>query len=463
MPQKERSLYPLFDSNQGGAQPRSQVTVKANLSLPSSPRPPSRNTPYANVSRPGSPVKHVSAQSTLSPSVRLRAKVNSSAMTRKLPSTASSVVSNSYSSASKGSVISSGRNYGSTTSTPRSVSPVRPTARVTANGQLPSPSFTSRPKARSVINSSLRPHNSQSAPVSPALQPHRRALTAGTADSGTVNHEKRTRPASVSLHHAVSFSALGETSSSSVPGSPVSATSSQWSPHEHDKSPSQVGTGPKIKSKVSGLVKQTIDSLSPSSSNGGVNHRARVPSISAPHSAGIPTPEYTLYPITTASPAANPHRFATARPTPSTSNYHHYQAFPIHDDTHINYGRQNVNGIFRTADPTIVPLPPQSPPASAVSFSSRSSISKSSVSFSTETSGDSHSNVSSRLIRNNGMSPVECHSGDSGHEREDDGDDDNDGNRKVRAEAKSIRKVLKLVLSHRSMNTKQFFPPSTDR
>lgn len=61
------------------------------------------------------------------------------------------------------------------------------------------------------------------------------------------------------------------------------------------------------------------------------------------------------------------------------------------------------------------------------------------------------------------MSPVESHSGDSGHEREDDGDDDNDGNRKVRAEAKSIRKVLKLVLSHRSMNTKQFFPPSTDR
>lgn len=101
----------------------------------------------------------------------------------------------------------------------------------------------------------------------------------------------------------------------------------------------------------------------------------------------------------------------------------------------------------------MIPLPPHSPPTSAVSFSSRSSLSQSSVSYNAD-SGDSQS---SAPIRQNGGSNFhstlenlvnlaemghreENYSSDTGHE----GEMMDNTERKVKAEAKSNRKVLVL-------------------
>lgn len=385
--------------------------------------------------------------------MRPKAKVNSSATpistTRKTPSAVSSSGSPSP------------RNYGCRTTantTPRSLSPARPVSRALSGA--PSPTFQS--KARTAVKSALHSHTARSTPGTPEFRPH--SITAAASDIGPPNGA-RTRHGSVSLYHAVSFSSLRRAGTHSVSGTPGTPSPDHLLLADHDGNGSMQRTvGTKIKAKVSGLAKQANDSLFPppvNTSTRPIASRSRAPSISSntslkSSSPSSPAPQHMFFPITTATAAANPHRFATTRTSPPAHNRHHYQPFsPPLNDRHINHSQHNS---IENVDPTTIPVSPHSPPASAVSFSSRSSMSRSSVSYSANSidSGKSvpkhqngvnsvGSNFGSDLLDNllqyGGMNGrEENHSGDSGHDRETDGEADSE-ERKVKAEAKSIRKV----------------------
>lgn len=254
----------------------------------------------------------------------------------------------------------------------------------------------------------------------------------------------------MSLHHAMSFSSLHGSNSSSV-GSyspPLTPTEPMnYSEHERSHSPSI-----RIKSKVSEMVKAAGTSLSPPSSFPShpttcvAKHRARIPSVSsnASFQHSPPSQPPVFYPITTATPAANPHRFATPRPSPRKPVHLPQSSSLPRDDVCVDYGRRNG---FAKVDPANIPLPANSPPASAVSFSSRSSVSQSSPD--SVDSNDDHTHdieqlrsTLDTLIRYNEM--------------EDDlsGQDRNHligSHRTVEAEAKSIRKIADLEITNRSL------------
>ncbi|KAF5385023.1 hypothetical protein D9615_001232 [Tricholomella constricta] len=294
-----------------------------------------------------------------------------------------------------------------TSPTPRPPSPTKPVRPTTL-----SPTF--QPKARS----HLKPANSEN-----------RSRSHTTV--GRFTPELRARHGSVSLHHAVSFSSLNLSSAPtpSVDSSAHSDTEGRYSP-----SPSV-----RIKSKVSRLAKPPADSLSPPPSRVGTP-RNRAPSTSSTTSPPSATP--TFYPITTATSAANPHRYPTARSPPHPA-HHYYQS----------------SKRLPRVDPATIPLPANSPPASAVSFSSRSSVSLTAESADSHaathtTSGDNdrlRSTLHNLLMyteMNNSREDT-C-SGDSGHDRETDSELVTDA-RKVKAEAKSNRKIADLEITNRSL------------
>ena len=176
------------------------------------------------------------------------------------------------------------------------------------------------------------------------------------------------------------------------------------------------------------------------------------------------------------SPLATQMRFGSARETKHQSFQaipKAFQSFVPNDDTAIDYGAGAYTKGGARVDPAAIPLPPQSPPISAVSFSSRSSASRSSVSYETQDSGGSrstaptlHSNVngngharqgskssqprksvdglgihSEPMSRDPSMSEVEL-SDDDAHHHDADGEDEE---RKMKAAAKSNRKVCGLA------------------
>lgn len=165
---------------------------------------------------------------------------------------------------------------------------------------------------------------------------------------------------------------------------------------------------PKIKSKISRVALQQEP----------IGLRNRTPSISSALSG---PPEPTFYPITTATSAANPHRFAVR--SPPTRNFYHTFSPP----------RSEVitSSIFATKEEDH--QPPNSPPTSAVSISSRSSVSKSSLSHADSTTDSSIHPV---LFERDVSSPTEV------------ADATADGEHTVRAEAKSNRKVDDLSFIH---------------
>ena len=228
---------------------------------------------------------------------------------------------------------------------------------------------------------------------------------------------------------------------------------------------SQAGLRPiKVKSKISGLAKYSAVntgaiSPTPSISSPRLTHsRSHITSVSASHILTTKppspvSPEEQFYPITTAVRAASPYRFATTRNGPP-NNQHHYRPFLPNDDQFINYSRPTSAA---TADTTTVTLPPQSPPTSALSFSSHSS-----VSYNTETSAESLGNFSAlgsrarplpqaHRRRSSVLSAFDDHASGmipmvevpSGQEMDGETDGDSAGSaHKVKAEAKSNRKVL---------------------
>jgi hypothetical protein len=199
-------------------------------------------------------------------------------------------------------------------------SPVRPPS----PSKLPKlqASNNSTPRIRAVKSSSLRPQTAQSTPTTPIL-----------ADS-------RPRFGSVSLH-------------------PDSYSPPRADPI-FDDTLSDTGAAPRIRAKISKAAKHvSADILSLYPSKPTPSHRVRTASISSATSAPV-RPSVTPR----SSPSPPGHRF-------------NYQPFSSHDldDTITQHYR-----ITPKVDPASIPLPPNSPPISAVSFSSRSSLSRSSVS-----------------------------------------------------------------------------------
>ncbi|KAG9314118.1 hypothetical protein JVU11DRAFT_4901 [Chiua virens] len=240
-------------------------------------------------SRPASPTKH-----SLSPHTKPNATVRKPASSSTLSATKASNVSPSAS---------------------RPGSPLRP-SRALPNGS----ESNSSSKARITVRPTSRPRTSPVLSNSTGLESRQRALTTASAKLKLLPSEDRPRSGSVvALHHALSISDLNA----------YSPTFSQ--PQRSADSPLQDMERPalppiKIKSKVTGFVKSAsanpADALSrsrspPYATTRPIHTRARTPSITTSFSLNDPTPS-VFYPITTASPAANPHRYVPHRaPSPA--------------------------------------------------------------------------------------------------------------------------------------------------
>ena len=233
-------------------------------------------------------------------------------------------------------------------------------------------------------------------------------------------------------------------------------------------SPDNPSTSPpiRVKAKVSSVAKSNGFSASPTPAPPGssypsplpfatirpVESRPRTPSIADLRGFGsrppspTPTPSTvpaTVYPITMSSPAANPHRYAP-RVSPSTASARFQSLSPptSHDPGNGVHSRSSAK-----VDPAAIPLPPQSPPTSTLSFSSQSSR-DTSVSGSTAPTPNSHAH--NTIFITGGA----AHGPDQTFDVSDSPCDPNsprhslgspaantDSDRKIRAEAKTNRKV----------------------
>ncbi|PPQ63839.1 hypothetical protein CVT24_009789 [Panaeolus cyanescens] len=450
-------------SNSSSMALKPKVTVKLNYK--SSP-----NSVYASSSRPGSPSKvsatnsrlepvsptntNVSMNSHASTNFRPRAKVNSSATTRKVAAT------------------------NSATATPRAASPNKLTPRIRSTVTSP----TTGPKAPG-----FRPRTPVSTPATPELRS--RVLPSNSPND--LPEITRTRSGSSSLHHAASFSAFPARNSADSDDVSISPIPSRLQPSKSVLGLSdRDNTDPpplRIRSKVSNLAKSFTDgngntnvpTSSPPQLRPGTSPRTRTASISsnvsAPPNPTSPPPQF--YPITTSSPAANPHRFASARSPPPRTNYalpqNLYQPFNnTSDDTILRPKARITATTSAKVDPVSIPLPPHSPPASAVSFSSRSSVSRSSASVShlaepqTSSSGLSsgrlspttqQASTSTDQLRSTldtllqYTSTLDEVGRESGHDQDSDAEPEENEEHKVKAAAKSNRKIADLEITNRSL------------
>ena len=296
---------------------------------------------------------------------------------------------------------------------------------------------------------------SVSAPVTPELRARSFTTSSGSA----------------SLHHVSSFSSFQPSVKSTMSSSHRLASSKSvvgLSDRDRERAGSPVM---RIRSKVTTMAKSQSESITraitpppPLPSTRSASFHTRSPSSSHKRSPSMtlspptsPPPIHQVYPITTAVPAANPHRFTQSRPPtvriPATSTFQSLSS-PSND-------RPSRLDVVAKVDPTFIPLPPNSPPTSALSFSSKSSLSHSSTTAS-HTAGSTDSRLSPIIKQSsspqNGndaehlrstldslvMYNTSVNSGDdadSGHDRETDGEIGNNEDRKVKAEAKSNRKV----------------------
>ncbi|KAI6012421.1 hypothetical protein F5J12DRAFT_890771 [Pisolithus orientalis] len=222
----------------------------------------------------------------------------------------------------------------------------------------------------------------------------------------------------------------------------------------------------KIKSKVSNLAKLTNsnDASSSSSSPPWVTTRpvtrTRAPSLTS--SISLHTPSSSpptnpmFYPITTAAPAANPHRYNVSRPVQSPIR--NQQVYAPTQDT-----PPKKLPSFPKVDPASIPLPPHSPPISALSLSS-----KSSVSHISETNVPLAGNTNSITVGSHGRarsvdwrgaagpSPTQPNAVFPGtpvgaRKHESDVESADESERHLRAEAKTKRKIADLEITNRSL------------
>ena len=299
-----------------------------------------------------------------------------------------------------------------------------------------------------MARSTSRPGISPVQTNSGSLEPRQRALTAASAKLKFPYAEERPRSGSViALHHALSISNLNASSSPPLPQPSPSAE-----PPLIDNIP-PVLAPIKIKSKLTGFVKSTSTNAGdqasrplspPYATTRPIHTRSRAPSITT-FSLNDPPPAM-FYPITTGSPAANPHRFAPRRaPSPARP----YTSPTLSSEPHS----AKRSPLVPKVDPASVPLPPHSPPISALSLSSRSSVSRTPVSLSGEADSPSHIKRRSieRINQPNPFFPqaelkrdrsrsTERSPHDPVHRGESDAESEG-SERQLRAEAKTNRKV----------------------
>ncbi|KAH8120053.1 hypothetical protein DFH11DRAFT_1558037 [Phellopilus nigrolimitatus] len=442
-------------------QVKRKVAVSARVNYAAREHPSRSSSPTKLVRSPSpskrapTPTRRVSTQTTSTTTAppRLRAKVNSSA---NLPTGRKPAGS-----------LTPG--YGSGTSTPRAPSPVKQLDSI--HGRLspkPSPDTLSRMRSRITVNATA-----VSAPNSPRVdQPAQPTLPAAISDSALM------KPITPRVRHA-SISSMSQISSASSAraGNKLSPTPSVASCSQDSDSQSNPSIL-RIKAKVTGLAKNKPPAAPTPTSPAPLP--LQIPSVASPPSMASPnqlrqrlgrtssvsslsSKEVQFYPITTAAPAANVHRFATVRT--SSGSYRPPQSFPspLHSEQ---------KPLHAHVDPALVPLPPLSPPSSTVSFSSRSSASRSSVSsanqgtaptFSLNVNGPNDEPVDSgptngqntRINKRRPSSIVihdvahtgEAHADLSSEENSDEADEE----RTIRAEAKSNRKIADLEITNKSL------------
>ncbi|TCD65433.1 hypothetical protein EIP91_002689 [Steccherinum ochraceum] len=444
-------------------------------------------------SRPGSPTKNYGTSLSPPPILRPKAKVNSSATPQPRRPSASNIRATVSASA--------------TVTSPRAPSPFKPTQSRAERNDLSSSPALSQFKAK-VVTSSPRPRSVIGGGTSP--ESRQRALTSATGRSEppTSRRPRRgsasstlTAPLAPSIHrgHVSSPSSSSKLNPSASPNENGSPSSS-----------STPGTSAKslirVKSKISSLADSrphSPSSLPPSpllpsrplASH--INRTARVPSIS---NIKV-TPPLAPSPVVNSPPGSGPtsptsptssvsgQRYATTRETHS-SKPHIFQSFQANDDNAVSYSAYTApprKGSVIVVDPASVPLPPQSPPTSTLSFSSRSSASRSSVSYETQNSSEASRSTAptlhSRVNGVNGhisrvedrLSPPrtgveglgikimqamadETFEDDYAPERmsrrESSANEDDDGDlldKKKRAQAKSNRKIEDLEITNRSL------------
>jgi hypothetical protein len=315
-------------------------------------------------------------------------------------------------------------------------------------------------KAPSTIGAVARSQTpSASAPVTPELRT--RSFTTSSGSS--------------SLHHVASFSSFQPSVKSTVSSTSHRLASSKSVVGLSDRDREGANSpAMRIRSKVTTMAKSQSESttrtfsppLQPSTRSTSIHARSpsnshkRSPSMTS--SPTSPPPTFQIYPITTAAPAANPHRYTQLRP-PTTRNFAAASTFqsltsPQNDQPPSRSLDNNSNNILvAKVDPTFIPLPPHSPPTSSLSFSSKSSLSQHSSTSHTAGSTDSRLSPVIKQSQNGNaehlrstldtlvMYTTSVNSGDEGdsdHDRETDGEiGNNSEDRKVKAEAKSNRKV----------------------
>ncbi|KAF9454188.1 hypothetical protein P691DRAFT_754951 [Macrolepiota fuliginosa MF-IS2] len=477
-----------------------KLTPTYNDTSSATSRPSSRNSPRPT-SRPPSPTK--SFVSTSSPlATRPKAKVNSSAI-RRTPSANDT----------------------------RPPSPVKfTTGSRIRDGALSPPASTVgvglRTQAKSTVAARAKPSKSISAatsssskPKSPSPELRNRSLTA-SADTLRTNPDSRKRQGSAAavLHHTLSHSSLQAPSPSPPPTrtGPLRVAQSELGVPSRDNE--NVGISApqpiKIRSKVTILAKNNNDApplpdfLAPSTTLNAPSSRpsttrvragsvsSNVSSTNNTNTTPLPSTQSSLaYPITTATPAANPHRYAmrgspasglglrssfssssspkyTPAPQDEFRPFAKTSIFPSSPSSSANgYNGVGLGGVARVIiDPVNIPLPPQSPPISSLSISSRSSVSasasRSSVSYAHEpgSSPESPGSISLHLNqKRRDESPQSLRttldtlvayasardddiSFEEGSPRVEE-----DKERKVKAEAKSNRKIADLEITNRSL------------
>lgn len=164
-----------------------------------------------------------------------------------------------------------------------------------------------------------------------------------------------------------------------------------------------------------------------------------------PPLSAVSTVPVAVHPITTPTFAANPHRYAPRIP-PNTASTRFQSLSPLSD-------RDPENGVHHVrvsskVDPAAIPLPPQSPPTSTVSFSSQSSkdTQYSSVSGSTVPTLNSQLQATTLSASSDVLDDI-CDDSNSPRIPTAYGDHSKDSDRKIRAEAKTNRKVTRTILS----------------
>ncbi|KAG1765094.1 hypothetical protein EDD22DRAFT_951255 [Suillus occidentalis] len=357
---------------------------------------------FNSPSRPASPTKQPLQSSLSPPGFRPTAKVSSNATSvRRLSSSVSLNNINKVTHSRPGSPSKPVRSSGPSIVT----NPVK--ARVTA-----------RPASKSTTTSPV----SSTSP----LESRQRSSTTVVSKLRLPPQEDRPRSGSVALHHAQSTSALQRNSPS--PRTPLSSELPLVRVDQDRVSPS---APIKITSKVSGLAKSNSIETDPTRS------------LSPPWVTTRPT--HTRPPIPSLSSSLSLTHLQLLLlilidiPRRDAAPHLHlilYQTFtPPEGPSKV--ARQVLKA---KVDPASIPLPPHSPPISALSLSSKSSVSRSSLSLDPSHASSDHDDT---------ISPT-TNGRQSSQDRDSDCDSEN-SEHKARAAAKSNRKIADLEITNKSL------------